>query len=562
MSLPHNGGLPKLLFVRACPFRDPHNHTAALAKLLTRPIILEVTLMSTTVRRSAIVGGAVFFCLLVSSCSPQLQRGGSVLEPLAVEDDLTVGVEVSGALSSADTRSTDDSYLDAWTIEGQPGESVTIDLIADDFDPFLYVAGPGFGETLSDDDSGGGCYARITFTYLESGTFRVVASSNSPRATGTYVLRVSDMPGPTAGYACGGMNPVALTELPTEDRTLALGEVYSGSLTGASPTIGDGKKAQAWRLEGRAGESVTVTLESDDFDTYLYIAGPGLGEVLTDDDGAGDLNSLLTVSFPEDASYTVVASSLSGGTTGPYTIRVDEPTDMRDLPTEGRTLTVVEEGYGHLSSSDPVIEEGRRGQAWALEGFEGDTYTIDLISDDFDCYLYVIGPGLSDPMEDDDGAGNLDSRITITFPMDGIYLVIASALSTGEGPYTIRVEEPVGMNDLPTEGRVVELGGTMHGWLSDSDPTVEQGRHGQAWALEGRGGETYTIELMSEDFDCYLYVVGPGMLDPRTDDDGGDDFNSRLTVTLPDDGTYRIIASALSLSGSGDYRLRVTGRER
>jgi hypothetical protein len=514
--------------------------------------------MRATVRRLAIVAGTVALFLFIPSVFIQAQRGGSVFELMSVEGDLSVGAEVNGALSSSDTRAPDDSYMEAWTIEGRPGESATIDLITDDFDPYLYVVGPGFEETMSDDDSGGACYARISLTFLESGTFRVVASSNAPRETGTYVLRVSDTPGPTAGYPCGGMNPAVLLDLPTDGRALTLGDVASGSLSGASPTIGtDAKKAEAWHLEGRAGESVTVTLESEAFDCYLYITGPGLEEVLSDDDGAGDLDSQLTVSFPEDGTYVVVASSLSGGSTGPYTISVAEPTDMRDLSTEGRSLRLGEEARSFLTSADPVIESGRRGQAWALEGQQGNTFTIDLTSEEFDCFLYLIGPGLSEPITDDDGAGNLDSRITFTFPMDGTYLVIASALSTGEGPYTIRVEEAVGMNDLPTDGRIVEIGGTMNGWLSDSDPIVDDGRHGQAWALEGRRGDTYTIDLMSDDFDCYLYVAGPGLLDPRTNDDGGDGLDSRLTLTLPEDGTYRIIASALSLSNLGDYSLRV-----
>jgi len=478
---------------------------------------------------------------------------------MPAEGALSVGGEVTGALSSSDMRAPDDAFMEAWTIDGRPGQSVTVDLIAEDFDPFLYVSGPGFEETYSDDDSGGACYARISVTFLERGAFRVVATSNGPRATGTYTIRVSDTPGPTAGYPCGGMNPAVLLDLPVEGRTLALGDEVAGSLTGTSPTIGpDSKKAEAWHLEGRAGESVTVTLVSADFDCYLYITGPGLSEVLSDDDGAGDLDSQLTVSFPEDGTYVVVASSLSGGSLGDYTLRVDEPTDMRDLPTEGRNLTVGEEARGFLTSDDPVIESGRRGQAWSLEGRQGNSYTIELLSEEFDCYLYLIGPGLSEPITDDDGAGNLDSRITFTFPMDGTYLVIASALSTGEGPYTIRVEEAVGMNELPTDDRVVEVGGTIHGWLSDADPIIADGRHGQAWALSGSGGETYTIDLMSDDFDSYLYVVGPGIEDPRSNDDGGEGLNARLTVTLPDDGTYRIIASSLSLASLGDFRLRVT----
>ncbi len=514
--------------------------------------------MRTNTFSSSFVAGAVLLCLIVPSVVVRAQRVGSVLELISVEGDLAVGTEVTGALSSSDIRAPDDSYMEVWTIEGRPGESVTVDLIADDFDPFLYVWGPGFEQTMTDDDSGGACFARLTLTFLETGTFRVVASSNGARETGTYVLRVSDTPGPTAGYPCGGMNPEVLLDLPVDGRTVALGDEVSGSLTASSPTIGpESKNAEAWHLEGRAGESVTVTLSSAEFDCYLYIAGPGLGEVLSDDDGAGDLDSQLTISFPQDGTYVVVASSLGGGATGTYTLRVEEPTDMRDLPTEGRVLRIGEDASGYLTSNDPTIESGRRGQAWALEGEEGASVTIELKSEEFDCFLYLIGPGLSDPITDDDGAGNLDSRITFTFPMDGNYLVIVSALSTGEGPYTVRVEEAVGMNELPTDGRFVEIGGTMSGWLSESDPIVDDGRFGQAWALEGRGGETYTIDLMSDDFDSYLYVVGPGMLDPRTNDDGGDGLDSRLTLTLPEDGTFRIIVSSLGVSGLGDYSLRV-----
>ncbi len=93
-----------------------------------------------------------------------------------------------------------------------------------------------------------------------------------------------------------------------------------GRLTGADPVI-DGKPVQAWAFEARAGGFVTIDLMSDDFDSYLYVVGPGLPEPLTDDDGGEGLNSRLDVSFPYDGVYRVVASSL-GGTLGTFTLRV------------------------------------------------------------------------------------------------------------------------------------------------------------------------------------------------------------------------------------------------
>jgi hypothetical protein len=361
----------------------------------------------------------------------QAQAGRSLFELLDPEGELTVGEDVRGALSAADVRDPSDSYVEAWALEGRAGESVTVDMISDDFDSYLYVVGPGLGETLSDDDSGGACHARITFTFLENGTFHVIASSTAARRTGPYMLRVSDTPGPTAGYSCGGMNPVLLTDLPTDGRRLALGDVVSGSLSGRSPTIGDGRRAEAWLLEGRAEESVVVILESEAFDAYLYATGPGLGDVLSDDDGAGELNSRLVFTFPVDGDYLVVASQVSGGGVGEYTIRVEQPVDLAALPTEGRAVMVGGAVDGYLTLNDPLTADGRRGQAWALEGHAGENYVIELISEDFDAYLYFAGPGLSQPLTDDDGAGDLNSRITVTLPENGTYRVVASALDGG-----------------------------------------------------------------------------------------------------------------------------------
>lgn len=387
--------------------------------------------MASPIRLLSATSVVVCTFLLGAPRLAEAQAGRSLFELLDAEGELTVGAEVRGALSAADIRGPDDSYVEAWALEGRAGESVTVDMISDDLDAYLYIVGPGLGETLRDDDSGGACHARITFTFLENGTFHVIASTTGAQLTGPYLLRVSDTPGPTADYACGSMNPALFTDLPTDGRTLALGDVVSGNLTAGSPTLGDGRRAEAWVLEGRAGESVVVILESSAFDAYLYVTGPGLGDVLSDDDGAGELNSRLTFTFPTDGAYLVVASQLSGGATGAYTIRVEEPVDLSQLPTEGRAVTVGGAVDGYLTLDDPLTADGRHGQAWALEGRAGEIYVIDLISDDFDAYLYFAGPGLSEPLTDDDGAGGLNSRIRVSLPETGTYRIIASALDSG-----------------------------------------------------------------------------------------------------------------------------------
>ena len=367
-------------------------------------------------------------------------QGSSLFSLLPTEGrSLSIGSEETGALSAADQRSTDDSFLEAWELSARSGQSVTVDVLTDAFDPRVYVVGPGLTETLMDDDGGDGCNARLTFTALESGTHRVVVSSLGSGATGTYTVRVSDRPGPPPSHGCGEIDPRAIESLPTEGRTLQMGSVVTGRLGPASPTVQDGRPAEAWELRGQAGDRVQVVLESDDFDAYLYLAGPGLDGVRTDDDSGGELNSLIEATLPASGAYKVIAAALSGGSSGGYTLRVEAPIDLATLPTDGRMIDLGQSVDGQLLSSDPVLIEGRRGQVWGLSSDAGQRVVIDLVAEDFDAYLYLAGPGILEPLSDDDGGDNLNSRISATFPESGTYRVIVSSLSEGSGPFTLSV---------------------------------------------------------------------------------------------------------------------------
>ena len=82
--------------------------------------------MSTTLRRSVLTAGAVSLLALAPSAVLRAQRGSSVLDLITAEGSLSVGTEVSSALSSSDVRGQDDSYMEAWTIEGRPGNGAPL----------------------------------------------------------------------------------------------------------------------------------------------------------------------------------------------------------------------------------------------------------------------------------------------------------------------------------------------------------------------------------------------------------------------------------------------------
>lgn len=111
------------------------------------------------------------------------------------------------------------------------------------------------------------------------------------------------------------------------------------------------------------------------------------------------------------------------------------------------------------------------------------------------------------------------------------------------------------LTELDAEGRTLQFGATATGEMTASDQ-VEASMF-QAWEFQGTAGESVTIDLMSDQFDAYLYLVGPGLTQPLTDDDGGEGLNSRIATTIPATGTYRVIVSMLG-QDTGFFTLRVS----
>lgn len=223
----------------------------------------------------------------------------------------------------------------------------------------------------------------------------------------------------------------------------------------------------------------------------------------------------------------------------------------------GAEIRAGETSTGALEPSDPTLPDGSHYDEWTYTASGETEIIISLSSDEFDTYLAVgvpAGDGWNILGEDDDGAGDLNSRLEIAIPGAGTYSIITTSYAGGEtGAYTLSV----------AENRIEWVdAGTLQGTLEESDPPLGDGSRYDRYAYRGQGGEQLTIDLQSDEFDTYL-VIGQGTVGPdfsvlAEDDDGGTDYNSRLTVTLPDDGVYTIIANGYSAEDLGAYSLSIT----
>ncbi|MFE4104898.1 PPC domain-containing protein [Almyronema epifaneia] len=98
----------------------------------------------------------------------------------------------------------------------------------------------------------------------------------------------------------------------------------------------------------------------------------------------------------------------------------------------------------------------------------------------------------------------------------------------------------------------------VRGMLQNGDATLGDNSLFDKYLLDCQAGQTLTITLESVDFDAYLMVYdAQGQRIAQNDDISPVNRNAAVTVTVPADGIYRIVANAYNDLGNGQYKLSV-----
>ncbi|MBI4419630.1 MAG: PPC domain-containing protein, partial [Gemmatimonadetes bacterium] len=249
---------------------------------------------------------------------------------------IQIGETITGELSSRDSLYADNTYFQLYQFTTTTGREVTIDLSSDDFDPVLIVRGDDLDESIINDDGGPGCAARVSRTFPGRGPYTILVNTTSTpeRQTGRFALTVtggsktvqesgsSDCNRGGAGGQPAGRRGGELTERGARAaRAIAVGETATGRITADAEQHSDNTPVEWWEIQGRAAETVTIDMESDDFDAFLLLRGPG-GTSESDDDSGGNCNPRITITFPETGTYRIGANTVSGSARGAYSLSV------------------------------------------------------------------------------------------------------------------------------------------------------------------------------------------------------------------------------------------------
>jgi len=451
-----------------------------------------------------------------------------------------LGQTLNGTLSDRDPEQEEGGRYDAFVFRAAEGQRVVVTLDSDDFDSLVRVGrmnGPDFEELAQNDDApGGGLNSRLVFT--------------AP-AAGDYVIRATALSDGEGDYSVG----LAEAPPPPPSKPLDIGAEIEGAIGSETGTNDDGQRADLYRFAGTAGQRIAVQMESDDFDTYLVLRRLSDNAVLAeDDDGLGDgTDSRLVHTLDQDGDYLIEARAFGEEGEGDYDLSLSDvpPPPAPVAAAFGQTLE------GEIADDDPQGDGGKRYDAYAFSGTEGQRVQVIMRSGDFDAYLEVgeAGEDFVALASDDDGlAEGTDARLNFTVPETGDYVIRAQPLGAdGRGLYSL---EFIDRGPEPAPGSIL-IGATARGTLSETDAISDEGAYYDAYRFQAKKDEKLRITMVSNAFDAFIDIGedGEDFTSMASDDDGLSDTHARLDWTAPEDGWYVIRARSYGPNDTGAYAL-------
>ena len=356
--------------------------------------------------------------------------------------DLAVGQSVDGELTSGDELYSDTTYYQFWHLTARTGQTVTVDLTSSDFDPYLIVRGAA-DTSLTNDDGGPGCAARIVFTARGSGPFTIlVNTTNSPiRQTGRFTLAATARALPVDSPDTRDCHPGGQLPAAGDLHAISIGQSVTGRLTTGDPLYPDTTYYQRWQFSAQPNQDITIDLASSDFDPVLIVRGAADTSLINDNGGPG-CASRVVFTAPGSGPITILVNTTDrpARQTGGFTLSVS-PGRKPDLSDEGgcaavppsggglHTISVGQTMTGQLTTDDPLYPDTTYYQRWQFTARPGQDITVDLASTDFDPVLLVYGAGDNSLVNDDGGPG-CDSRVVFTAPSTGPFTILVNTTTT------------------------------------------------------------------------------------------------------------------------------------
>lgn len=221
----------------------------------------------------------------------QITRGPS---PIAI------GGIVSDRLDDSSNLLPDNSYFNIYTFEGNAGQRVRINMNSNQVDSYLLLYGPNQEYLGENDDIGNSRDARLEITLPSNGTYFVFANSYGASEQGPYELSIDSL---------NSHSRYLLSE--------------NGILNNQDDRLTDNSLYDEYSFSGQQGQTVTISLNSQEFDAYLLLIDNQGNKIAENDDSAqNNSNSTIQIELPYTGQYKVIVNAYDQRGQGSYQMTV------------------------------------------------------------------------------------------------------------------------------------------------------------------------------------------------------------------------------------------------
>ncbi|MDR2446496.1 MAG: hypothetical protein LBD58_04275 [Treponema sp.] len=228
---------------------------------------------------------------------------------------------------------------------------------------------------------------------------------------------------------------------------------------------------------------------------------------------------------------------------------------LKDIPSRYSSLTIFTDGVKDTMIAIITIEGA---QAIANQG------TVQVLFDNPDRYILAL---------DDDSGKNANANVNVNVPRERAFIVMVLNKDKSAGNYTLTVNGNEGSREngveviSPSEKTpIIYANKTYERTFTSSDSSIH------LYGLSGVGSYNSLTIYTEGKLDTGLVIISangaqtlvdtgdPSQIQSKDilgyDADSGADYNARVTITPPRDGTCFIIVTT---KGNGTYRLTVKG---
>jgi S1-C subfamily serine protease len=293
-------------------------------------------------------------------------------------------------------------------------------------------------------------------------------------------------------------------------------------------------------------------------DPYLRLETADKKVLGEDDDGGGGLNARIVYKSTKDMDVRIIATTCDPDQTGKYVLTVREA-DVKDVFVKGSTDVLKELKFPRPVISQVLAKLTEAGVPIHLSAVLVDDKGNPVGGKEA---VFQWEGGKETLKANDQGvirwklAKEKATKLAFNVPQ-GLRAMVA--LTDSQGNLL-----PLNFNDPKQNAEKVKSAGgdivyKAEGQLTTKDPKDSDKTTSffKVHEFKMTGGKTYTIDLLSEEFDAFLRLEDNDGKKIAEDDDGAGNWNSRIVHNANGDGVYRLIVTTFDGGQTGSYRIVV-----